>query len=97
MTVAVDTSTAPLGFSRRPDLAATATSQDLQFAPRHRWFYFPHSYSYRLVDTILNHWDFPHNGILADNFSGSGTTLLAARQERLDSLWDSISPHWRSP
>ena len=92
MTVATDTSTTPIGFSYRPDLAVAATSQDLQSAPRHRWFYFPHSYSYRLVDTILDHWDFPPDGTLADNFSGSGTTLLAARERGLKSLGFDLSP-----
>ena len=36
----------PAGFSSRPELSREATSRDLEFAPRHRWFYFPHSYSY---------------------------------------------------
>ncbi|MDE0234786.1 MAG: hypothetical protein OXM62_07240 [bacterium] len=91
MTVDAD-STAPPRFSYRPELAATATSRDLRSAPRHRWFYFPHSYSYRLVNTILDHWDFPTNGVLADNFSGSGTTLLAARERGLSSLGFDLSP-----
>ena len=92
MTAAADTATAPLGFSNRPDLAAAATSRDLESAPRHRWFYFPHSYSYRLVDTILDYWDLPPNSTVADNFSGSGTTLLAARGRGLASLGFDLSP-----
>lgn len=92
MNSAVDTSVAPPGFIHRPDLAATATSRDLKSAPRHRWFYFPHSYSHRLVNTILDHWDFPPNGIVADNFSGSGTTLLAARERGLTAFGFDLSP-----
>lgn len=34
--------------------------------------------SCREVNTILDHWDFPPEGIVAGNFSGSGTNLLAA-------------------
>lgn len=92
MTAAAATSTVPLGFSHRPDLAAAATSRDLGSAPRHRWFYFPHSYSYRLVDEILDHWDLRSDGVVADNFAGSGTTLLAARQRGLASLGFDLSP-----
>ena len=86
------TATAPLGFSHRPELAAAATSRDLGTAPRHRWFYFPHSYSYRLVDEILDHWDLRPAGVVADNFAGSGTTLLAARQRGLAVLGCDLSP-----
>lgn len=92
MVAAVHESTTPLGFCHRSDLAATATSKDLRCAPRHRWFYFPHSYSYRLVDTVLDHWDLPSDGIVADNFSGSGTTLVAARERGLTALGFDLSP-----
>ncbi len=92
MVAAVYESTTPLGFSHRPDLAATATSRDLRSAPRHRWFYFPHSYSYRLVNMVMDHWDLPSDGIVADNFSGSGTTLVAARERGLTALGFDLSP-----
>lgn len=91
MTAAAETTTISSGFNHRPDLAAAATSRDLTSAPRHRWFYFPHSYSYRLVDTILDHWDLQPDGVLADNFSGSGTTLLAARERGLAALGFDLS------
>ena len=81
-----------MGFEHRPELAAAATSRELKAAPRHNWFYFPHSYSYRLVNEILDSWEFPQNGILADNFSGSGTTLLTARQRGLLVLGFDLSP-----
>ena len=92
MTTDTETSTAPPGFSRRPDLAGAATSRDLRDAPRHRWFYFPHSYSYRLVDAILNHWNLPATGVVMDSFSGSATTLLAARNRGLASQGFDLSP-----
>ena len=92
MTTAVDTPTEPPGFSPRADLASAATSRDLQTAPRHRWFYFPHSYSHRLVDTILDHWGLQAGGVVADNFSGSGTTVLAAHERGLTALGFDLSP-----
>ena len=73
----------PPGFMYRPDLARAATSSELKSSPRHRWFYFPHSFSHRLIDEALVYWTLPEGGILADNFAGSGTTLLAARKNGL--------------
>lgn len=82
----------PAGFEYRSELAWAATSRELKDAPRHKWFYFPHSFSYRLVNEILDFWDFPENGTLADNFSGSGTTLLTARERGLLSEGFDLSP-----
>lgn len=92
MSAVVETTATPQGFTRRKDLARAATSRDLATAPRHRWFYFPHSYSYRLVDAILDHWGLPPDAAVADNFSGSGTTLLAARERGLTALGFDLSP-----
>ena len=76
----------------RLDLARTATSRELQTFPRHRWFYFPHSFSHRLINEVLVLWDLPEDGIIADNFAGAGTTLLAARQHRLSAEGFDLSP-----
>ena len=92
MNTVAETSATPPGFRPRRDLATAATSRDLVTAPRHRWFYFPHSYSYRLVDAILDFWDLPPDAAVADNFAGSGTTLLAARQRGLSALGFDLSP-----
>ena len=54
MTVATTPALLPSGFSYRPELSREATSRDLAAAPRHRWFYFPHSYSYRRVHQLLD-------------------------------------------
>lgn len=82
----------PEGFEFRPDLATAATSRELHTAPRHRWFYFPHSYSYRLVDEILDLWDLPATGTLADNFVGSGTTLVEGARRGLQTAGFDLSP-----
>ena len=84
--------TLPSRFENNLGMARIATSRELKSAPRHRWFYFPHSYSYRLVNRVLDYWDFPEKGTLADNFAGSGTTLLAARQRGLSSVGFDLSP-----
>ena len=82
----------PAGFGYRADLAQAPTAGDLKSAPRHRWFYFPHSYSHRLIDAVLADWHLPKGSILADNFVGSGTTLLAARQRGYSSVGFDLSP-----
>ena len=82
----------PEGFRYRLDLGPMATSRDLQRAPRHRWFYFLHSYSYRLVEEILDAWSVPPSATLVDNFAGSGTTLLTARMRSLVAYGYDLSP-----
>lgn len=82
----------PPGFEYRLDLARAAPSRELKSAPRHRWFYFPHSYSHRLVHHILDYWAIPRGGRLADSFVGSGTTLLAARERGMSSVGFDLSP-----
>ena len=82
----------PSNFEHHPELARAATSWELKTAPRHRWFYFPHSYSYRLVDKVLDYWEFTEGRTLADNFVGSGTTLLTARQRGLSAVGFDLSP-----
>ena len=82
----------PAGLDHRPELATAATSRELHSSPRHRWFYFPHSYSHRLVNAILDSWEFPDDGLVADNFTGSGTTLLTARERGLSAVGFDLSP-----
>ena len=82
----------PPRFVYRLGLANAATSRELKTLPRHRWFYFPHSFSHRLIDEALALWTLPGDGVLADNFVGAGTTLLAARQNGLSAEGFDLSP-----
>ena len=82
----------PSGFKYRFDLSRAATSRELKTSPRHRWFYFPHSFSNRLIEEALCFWALPEGGVLADNFAGAGTTLLAARQNGLSAEGFDLSP-----
>ncbi len=94
MTIAIkeNAPSLPSGFKYHPELARAATSYELKTSPRHRWFYFPHSFSHRLVTKVLDHWDFPADGTLVDNFVGSGTTLVAAREHGLSAAGFDLSP-----
>jgi len=82
----------PAGFVYRLDLARAATPRELRDAPRHRWFYFPHSYSPRLVHEVLNHWHVPSGSLLLDPFVGAGTTLLVGRERGMNAIGFDLSP-----
>lgn len=82
----------PSRFEYRLDLARAATAKELRISPRHRWYYFPHSFSNRLIEEALSLWTLPEGSILADNFAGTGTTLLTARQNGLTAEGFDLSP-----
>ena len=84
--------TLPTGFKYRLDLAPAATSRDLKHSARHRWFHFLHSYSHRLVNEILDDWELAEGATLVDNFVGSGTTLLVARERGISGIGYDMSP-----
>ena len=69
-----------------------ATSKDLRDAPIHRWFYFLHSFSFRLVKQIVDYWAIPPGSVLLDNFVGSGTTLVTAKELGMSAIGYDISP-----
>ena len=82
----------PENFTHRPELGSMATSRDLRDAPIHRWFYFLHSYSFRLVEQIVDYWAIPRGSVLLDNFAGSGTTLVAAKGLGMSAIGYDILP-----
>ena len=76
----------------RLDLARAATPRDLKDRPRHRWFYFPHSYSAELVNAILDDWQLPDDSYLLDPFVGAGTTMIVARERGINVTGFDLSP-----
>jgi DNA modification methylase len=82
----------PARFEYKLDLGVTATARELKKAPRHRWFYFPHSFSPRLVFQLLDYWNIPARSKVVDNFVGSGTTMLACRESGVACQGFDLSP-----
>jgi len=82
----------PAGFTYRLDLSQAATPRLLKKRPRHRWFWFPHSYSPELVEAILEAWALPKESVLLDPFVGAGTTLLVAKERGIPATGVDLSP-----
>ena len=82
----------PRAFTSRTDLSVFATPRRLAQLPRHRWFYFPHSFHPTLVKAIFDECGIPEGGSVLDPFVGSGTTLLVAQECGLHSVGLDLSP-----
>lgn len=79
-------------FCYRPELAQAATPRSLGALPRHRWFYFPHSFAPGLVEAVLDLWQLPSGARILDPFVGAGTTLVVARERGFHATGLDISP-----
>lgn len=82
----------PPSFSYRLDLSRAATPRLIKNRPRHRWFWFPHSYSPELVEAILDFWELPKESVVFDPFVGAGTTLLVARDRGFKAVGSDLFP-----
>lgn len=75
-----------------PELARAATPRRMADLPRHRWFYFPHSYDPDLVNAILDQMKVKAGARLLDPYVGAGTSLAVARERRCSAEGLDISP-----
>jgi tRNA G10 N-methylase Trm11 len=82
----------PAQFEYRLEWAGHVTPRMLKNQPVHRWFYFPHSFSPQLVETLLDEWRIPAGGMILDPFVGAGTTLCAAAHKGYRALGVDLSP-----
>lgn len=78
-----------------PFLNATSFRNQVHFqyayqTPVQRWFPYREGYSTRLVDTFIK--ELKVKGNIFDPFSGSGTTLIAARHNNLNSFGIDVNP-----
>ena len=56
------------------------TFKDNMQAPIHSWFRYPAGYSYKFVNVIFDHFGIQTGDWIYDPFSGTGTTLVCAKQ-----------------
>lgn len=59
--------------------------------PRYNWYLFKHSFSKKLVDTLLEEFQL-NGGWVLDPFCGGGTTLLACKERGINSVGYDIMP-----
>jgi tRNA G10 N-methylase Trm11 len=82
----------PTKFEYRLDLRQHVTPHLMFDEPIHRWFVFPHSYSPKLVDEILQSYPLPEGAKILDSFVGAGTTVLRAKQKGFSATGTDLSP-----
>ena len=58
----------------------------------HRWYLFPHSFTGDLVYALIDEWCLDKHDRILDPFTGSGTTLLAAKEMGVASDGYDLSP-----
>ena len=61
------------------------TFQDSKTAPIHRWFQYPAGFSYKAVEEIIRQDDLCPGKTLYDPFMGTGTTLVVAKLQGIES------------
>ncbi len=61
-------------------LAESGTFKDSKRSPIHSWFKYPAGYSNRFVADIINRFEIGAGHWIYDPFSGTGTTLICAKQ-----------------
>jgi DNA modification methylase len=62
------------------NLQELGTFKDSMQAPIHGWFRYPAGYSYKFVDATFDRFDVQAGDYVYDPFSGTGTTLICAKQ-----------------
>ena len=72
------------------------TFKDSLRAPIHRWFKYPAGYSYKLVEQTFKVFGIGPGHAVYDPFSGTGTTILTAKQNGIDGVGIEahIFVHW---
>lgn len=78
--------------SKRPNYKDLVNFSTNLNKPIHRWFDIKEGYSQNLVIDLLQRFNIKKGEFIFDPFCGSGTTLLAAKEMRINSLGFEINP-----
>ncbi len=76
----------------QPELAELATFVPNKQTPIYNWFYYKEGYSKGLVEMIIEGFELSKGSTVLDPFSGSGTTLLACKQNGINSIGFDVLP-----
>ncbi|MCX8158598.1 MAG: site-specific DNA-methyltransferase [Candidatus Diapherotrites archaeon] len=77
-------------FREEPSLERAVTFILNKSKPIYNWFYFKEGFSKELVDYCIDRYDL--HGTILDPFCGSGTTLLVAKERKMNAIGIDISP-----
>jgi DNA methylase len=82
------------GYVIKPHLEwhSWVTPKPLRQVPVHRWYYFPHSFTNRLVHNLIDEWNLTSSDRILDSFCGAGTTVLAAKEKGIPAVGYDLSP-----
>lgn len=76
----------------RQEYAKLVTPKETRKIPIHNWFVYPHSYSPKLVNLLLDDFGIAAGQTVLDPFVGAGTTILAAKQRGISAVGLDILP-----
>ena len=76
----------------KPDLAELATFVPNKKTPIYNWFYYKEGFSKELVELLINDFRLHKGQLVLDPFCGSGTTLLACKQNNINSIGFDVLP-----
>ena len=79
-------------ISYRTSWSSWVTPRGLRSAPIHRWYAFPHSFTYELVDALIDEWELDERDHIADPFVGAGTTLVSSGLRGIPATGFDLSP-----
>ena len=76
----------------KPELAELATFVPNKRTPIYNWFYYKEGFSKQLVEMLIKEFDVKSGQTVLDPFIGSGSTLLACKQNNINSIGLDVLP-----
>ncbi|MBI4895610.1 MAG: DNA adenine methylase [Candidatus Aenigmarchaeota archaeon] len=76
----------------KPELRELATFTPNKISSIYNWFYYKEGFSKQLVEMILKDFDVQKEQVILDPFCGSGTTLLACKQNNINAIGFDVLP-----